>query len=326
MITTKSHTDPSADSFSFLSGDHISGYAQRDWHVVDYQMYELESTKLLFRGPKPFNLHQQPYLACMGAAQTLGCLCERPFPTLLGEMLGLPTLNLGYGGAGPAFFNRRPEVLRYANNAALVTVQVMSGRSESNSLYSSAGLELLHRRSDGSTIGADAAYRKLLREHALFGIRLTSKREYFFFPSRPLGIDAVIEETRANWILSYRTLLEKITVPKILFYFSKRKPEYSPRYYSVNSLFGAFPQLVNQSMLDVLRPLADGWVECVSRRGSPQRLHSRFTGRPVAINLSHDRPDFHGTWRKNSYYPSPEMHEDAANALLPACLHVLRRK
>lgn len=87
-----------------VAQDHLPSYQERDYEVVDYQMFPLESTNLRFRGPQPQRLETGNYFTCIGAAQTLGCFCENPFPTLLQEQLDITTLNLGYGGAGPYFF------------------------------------------------------------------------------------------------------------------------------------------------------------------------------------------------------------------------------
>ena len=67
-------------------------------------------------------------------------------------------------------------------------------------------------------------------------------------------------------------------------------------------------------MLAEVRPHAQAYVECVTTRGSPQQLRSRFTG--VAIT---------GPEAENHYYPSPEMHEDAARALQEICPRLLQR-
>ena len=68
---------------------------------------------------------------------------------------------------------------------------------------------------------------------------------------------------------------------------------------------------------------ATHYVECVSSRGSPQPLIDRFTGRPTTIDTSDDRPDFTDVWTHNAYYPSPEMHQDAAARLEPLCRRLL---
>lgn len=299
--------------------EHLPGYQARDFEVVDYQLYQLDGTGLWFRGPRPERLSAGEYFVCIGAAQTFGCLCERPFPALLQEMIELPALNLGYGGAGPFFFLKHPALLDHINKARFAIVQVMSGRSESNRLFDSGGLEYLTRRQDGSKLSADQAYEDLLRpaSRPLPGPSFMNKLVRAFIA--PPGVRRLVAETRENWISNQRQLLEAISVPKILFWFAKRGPWYWQRYNRAHALFGGFPQLVNRRMIESVMPFADHYVECVSERGAPHYLTSRFTGERVVIDLSRDRGDFTGTWEINNYYPTPEMHEDAARALESRC-------
>jgi hypothetical protein len=304
------------------SVEHLSDYQRRDFEVVDYKMYELEGTGLFFRGPSPHDFPSGKYFTCIGAAQTFGCFCERPYPALLSESLGLAALNLGYGGAGPEFFANHEELDRYVNGGQFAIIQVMSGRSQSNSLFDTRGLEYMVRRSDGAAMGADVAYQDLI-----FGPRVFRRRPFRWATHlvAPLitgdRVRRVVNETRLAWIESYRRLLSRITVPAILLWFSKRAPAYVESYRSLGSLFGEFPQLVNAEMVNEVRGLCGGYAETISSRGSPQPLKSRFTGRPVAVDPSLDRPEFGrgGRWTHNAYYPSPEMQEDAAEALLPIC-------
>lgn len=316
--------------------EHLSGYQLRDYDVVDYSMHELPGTNLWFRGPCP-DLRGD-YFTCLGAAQTFGCFCEHPFPQLLAKELGMPALNLGYGGAGPEFFERQAALDRYINRGRFVVLQVMSGRSQSNSLFECRGLEYTRRRKDGIAMSADAAYHDLL-----FGVpslaegrwtELARRGMRRFFPRMvlPRMIAAprtrrIVAETRGAWIQSHRRLLARIRVPVILFWFSKRAPKYPEDLRDVYKLFGEFPQLVNAEMVHQARELCGNYVECVSERGSPQELISRWTGLPVNVNPANDRPDLAGAavWSHNSYYPSPEMHEDAVQALAPVCRGLLQK-
>jgi Domain of unknown function (DUF6473) len=306
--------------------EHLSGYQARDYEVVDYRMYELGTERLCFRGPALGNGVSGDYFTCIGAAQTFGCFCEEPFPNLVAKALGLPALNLGYGGAGPEFFMRHGELDGFVNGGRFVIIQVMSGRSQSNSLFEARGLEYLVRRSDGAALGSDAAYDQLLfgppaLQRRPFG-RVTRLLAPLFTAGR---VRRIVDETRAGWIESYRRLLARITVPKVLLWYSKRTPAYSESTSSVQALFGEFPQLVNEAMVAEVRKLCDYYVECVSQRGIPQRLVSRFTGEPVGVDPAKDRPDLGAgkPWSHNSYYPSPEMHEDAAKVLIPVCERIL---
>jgi hypothetical protein len=138
-------------------------------------------------------------------------------------------------------------------------------------------------------------------------------------------VAGIIEETRKNWLANYRNILAQITVPTILFWFSSRKPKYRQTYDSIHGLFGEFPQLVDEVTFRSLSEDCDCTVSCVSRRGLPQRLTDRHTGETVTVW----DPWTAAPWESNRYYPSPQMHVDAADALEPECRHaagLLQRK
>lgn len=307
--------------------EHLAGYQARDYEVVDYQLYDLAGTKLKFRGPAT-EISGKDFISCLGAAQTFGCFVEQPYPSLLESELQLPALNLGYGGAGPRFFNRHPELIDIINRGQMAVLQVMSGRSEDNSKFESKGLEKLVRRSDGKSMSADAAWRSVME------VRFAWKRVPFAKAQartvcRHFGNAAarrLLEETRKNWLQSYRELIEAIKVPTVLLWFSKRTPDFIDSYENLHRFMGVYPQLVTREMVDSIRSLADHYVECTTQRGSPQALISRFDGGPVEVDLGRDREDFTGqTWKENRYYPSPEMHQDAAEALSQVVSKLLSR-
>ena len=269
-------------------------YQERDYEIIDYRVFRLPGTGEL-RGPAPRTLAPGEYYTCLGAAQTFGCFCEHPYPSLLGDRLDLSALNFGFAGAGPRFFY--PALIDYVNAGRFAVVQVMSGRSEDNSLFESGGREYLVRRADGERIGAEPAYAQLLATEPLERVR------------------EVVEETRQNWVQSFIKLLQAIEVPAILLWFARRDLDYHERYDDVFTMFGDFPHLVNRSMVEQITPFCDDYVECVTERGFPQRLVSRFTGEPVSVA---QRSDLGYVWQGfDPYYPSPEMHVDAAEALLP---------
>jgi hypothetical protein len=275
-------------------------YQERDYEIIDYELFQLPETGKV-RGPAPRTLAPGEYFTCVGAAQTFGCFCEEPYPTLLARRLGLPVLNFGLAGAGPRLFLGHEAMLGYINAGRFAVVQVMSGRSEGNSFFDAGGSSRLTRRSDGKEIEAVPAYRELLANESVERVQ------------------AIVAETRQNWINSFANLLEAIEAPTILFWFSERSADYEESYSErrVRPLFGKFPQLVNRTMIEQIRSMSDEYVECISSRGLPQRLVSRFTGEPVTIP---DRTDLSRTRERiNRYYPSPEMHADAADALVEAC-------
>jgi Domain of unknown function (DUF6473) len=287
-------------------------YQQRDFEVIDYQCYRLGDVAQPFRGPQPTNLDKGKYFVSIGAAQTFGCFCQKPYTALLQERLGLQSLNLGVGGATPGWFLAQSDLLEYINNSKFVVIQAMTARSVSNSLFTGAkqgggGKDVVYRDS-GVTVSAPEAYQALI-----------DAKDWEL-------LKRVLVETRQNWIDEYKRLFTLIQVPKILFWFSKNRPAPSEEFKpvtQVHQLFKGFPQLVNLEMLTQLRDDCEQYVECVSKRGSPQLLISRFTGQ--AFNSARQGAKKMQTNSKgeiqafNDYYPSPEMHEDAAMLLEPAC-------
>lgn len=282
-------------------------YLDPDWEIADYCSYCLDETlidsqtqeKFLIRGPQLSRIEKGNYFVCLGAAQTFGRFCEKPYPTLLQEMIELDVLNFGRGGAGPSFFlnlQSHEKFLEFLNNARFVIIQVLSGRSQENSLYATEGLGMYYKRTDGTRINANDAYRELLQ---------TKDRKL---------IKKIVSETRNNWANNFQELLQEITAPKILFWFSERKPSYREKYTSLDKLWGAFPHLVNKKMVNRLRKYCDDYVECVTNRGKPHILVNRFTQTPTQVVEPSGQ-----VWKKNNYYPTPEMHIDAANSLIESC-------
>ncbi len=298
--------------------EHLAGYQARDYEVVDYQLYQLLGTELQFRGPEP-QLAEGEYFSCLGAAQTFGCFTEQPYPALLQKQMGTTALNLGYGGAGPRFFNRHPELLEIVNQGKFAIVQIMSGRSEDNSRFESRGLERLTRRSNGKQMSADAAWRSVLEfryawRRLPFGQGLA--RQFCRLYGRA-DAKRLLRETRKHWLNSYTELLSAIRVPKILLWFSKRSPDFHESFDDLQHFMGPYPQFVTREMVEAIVDQAEDYVECITDQGSPQKLLSRFDSSPVEVDLSRDRDDFAGQiWTHNKYYPSPEMHQDAATCLL----------
>jgi hypothetical protein len=306
------------------SREHLSGYQARDYEIVDYQMYELPGTGLWFRGPPPASMEAGSYFACIGAAQTFGCFCSEPYPDLVAKQIGLPALNLGYGGAGPEFFLRQERLLGYINRARFCVLQVMSARSQSNSYYDCGGLEYVTLRDTGEKLGAAEAFDRLLSGPYPMGGKIGRKLSRLV--ARP-RVRALVTEIRRAWTDSLEALIDEIEVPTVMLWMSKRTPLYQESYTNSLRLHGAFPQLVTPEMLVGAQQKVAAYVESVSARGSPQPLISRFTGQPTTVETANDRPDLAGKPLKaNRYYPSPEMQQDAATALLGQCAILAKRR
>jgi hypothetical protein len=305
-----------------------TGYQNRDAAIVDYQLWQPGGTNDWLRGPPPPSLAAGSYVACVGAAQTFGCLVRDPWPAQLGRELGLPTLNLGLAGAGPARFRREPWRQLLAG-ARVVVFQVLSGRSADCPRFRSDGGERL-QLADGRRLGADAAWRELLQAD-LAGVtspvwRGLRNRWQAWFGRRE--VRRLVAATRQDWLAQFTALLQETRAPKVLLWWSRRRPHYRARYHSLPALFGEYPQLVDASMVAALRPHADDYVQCVTRAGSPEPLFDRHTGSPTTVQPAAagtgEPPDLR--WTHNAYYPSQAMHEACAAALREPVRRLLARR
>ena len=294
-----------AESPAQTTSERIGAFYQdTDREVIDYHEVPLPGTIMLVRAPLPKNLETGGFVCAIGAAQTFGRFVERPYLRLLGEHLGIETLNLGSAGAGPGFYAARGKAIDVMNRAQLVIVQVMSGRSVSNSYFentNAGSLRPWHAPKSEKPQHAIAAWDAALAEKGAAFMR------------------DLVAETRRNYIAEMKQLMGWIRPPKLLFWFSQRTPDYQEAYGSAGAIFGEFPQLINRAVLDKLRPHAQFYAECISSRGMPQPTISRFTGKMVDLGVAPQNPGH------NAYYPSPQMHEDAAAALAPVVTAALSR-
>ena len=252
-----------------------------------------------FRGPA-VDL-EKPFVAYVGAAQTFGRFVERPFPMLLAERIGLPALNLGVGGAGPRHFDR-PRYLRLLNRAEAVVFQVMSGRSASSSLFDNSATGRL----TGFTPLAEGPVRA---EEFLKHAAATLSAQDFA---------GVIAQMRADYVATFVALIEKVDAPRVLLWISRRTPDYVEDYaHAPQGVLGDFPQLVNGRMVAEIAARCDAYVECVSTSGLPQPLWKSDT----VI----DGAGLRGDRLVNRYYPSPQMHAEAADLLEAPCRRLTGR-
>lgn len=277
-------------------------YTPRDHEIVDYQFHELSCTPgIKFRGP-PVDL-SAAYFSCIGAAQTLGVYVQKAYPELLAGKLGLPALNLALGAAGPGFYLEHEELIALVNKGRFLVLQVMAARSEANSRLQPANfIELVRDCKSGELLNSGQAWMRLLQEE-------------------PESVPAYIAESRASWVAHYRQLLSRIRVPVLLFYFSPKPQDEPPNLKAKTpaEFFGRFPQLVDGASVRAVAALCTAYAECASARNEGHPLLSRFTGKPVEVDYGELHESMRGMREStNTYYPSPEMHEDAAQTLSDA--------
>lgn len=279
---------------------------QIDDPMFDYKLYRFGRSRQIFRGPQQ-DLRGD-YISFIGGSSTFGRYSDDPFSDQLRRQLDIHTLNLGTDGAGPGFFLGDPEVLRSAMDARVCVVQIMCSAALSNRMYT-------------------VRPRRNMRLHAvsdlLIGIFPEVEFERFSFVHAMLKHLQALDETRfklvANemknaWIGRMQTLLNSIETKTVLFWFSQREPD------TGHSMSGGpqyYPHFVDRAMIDAVVPSADAYVECTTDKGLPQSLH--VDGKPVLFRPSGEPIS------ENREFPSPEMHTQAAEALVPTLKSMLGR-
>lgn len=275
-----------------MSGQEI------DDPLFEYNTYRFGRSRQIFRGPQP--ALRGSYVAFIGSSYTFGRYVDEPYPDLVARELDLSVVNLGADGAGPGFFLADPEVRSAASTARVCVVQAMSAAAISNRMFSVRPRRnaRLHSVSD-----------------LLMGIYPEVDFERFAF-TRPMlrylreldesRFRLILNEMKNAWIGRTQTLLSSLECKTILFWFSQRAPDDLCSDPTDPSGMG-YPQYVDDAMLKTVKPVADGYIECVSSEGLPQDL--RVEGRTVLYKPSGVPID------ENRELPSPEMHTNAAIAL-----------
>lgn len=275
-------------------------YQDQDRAVVDYRYYRAPGSSRWFRGPAPALVsgepspQRRPTVAFLGAASCFGRLVEEPYPTLVGRSLNVDVLNLGYGGTRAPFYYEDPALLDLINRSACAVIELFSARGTGCTRIVSRSSESAFIRwadHDGPFVFADRFYAEALK--AL----------------QPSDLKSLVDEVRARYVEETRALLRAITVPKILFWFSQRSPDKPFSTDDRAGLMGEFPHFVDSDCVRQLTTDADEFVAVVSSAGLPNLLVDRDTGEPVPIFEHQPRPEL------NRYYPSPQMHRQAAEAL-----------
>lgn len=295
-------------------------YQIRDVDILDYQEFTVPGCDVKFRGPgfDPFAVEEGSFFTCLGAAQTYGCFFEKPFPDLLAEKTGLKALNLAVGGTGPGFYLQYPALIEAMNRGRFVILQCMAARHETNSRFEADGyVEFVKDRVKGDSVDSGTAWRRIIDEE---------------FDNAP----RYVAESRASWLETTRRLVDAIKVPVIFFWYSRRAPDYEIDWdaireqkerrdrgeytgHFIDGLSGDFPHYVDGPSARAAAAMCDAQAECLSNRGMGAVLLNRNTGKPINPADYQDRgPEYQALYTgRNDYYPSAEMHEDAAEALLP---------
>ncbi|MEL6688776.1 MAG: DUF6473 family protein [Pseudomonadota bacterium] len=158
-----------------------------------------------FRGPAADT--EQPYLAFIGTTETVGPFLTRPYPQITSEALSIGCANLGIKNAGPEVFLKDPELLRVAQKADAVVMEVMGATNQSNMFFK------VHPRRNDRVTRTHQALHDLLPKLDTTEIHFTGHllAEIERLSDRVLGeVTAILQE---QWVIRMKRLIEVIERP-----------------------------------------------------------------------------------------------------------------
>ena len=283
--------------------DHVTRYDREDREIIDYHVWKSPACRFGFRGPAP-EAPPEESIVFLGSAATAGRFVERPAAALIAERMNVPTINLGFGGARPGMYLNEPYVRDMLQRCRLAVVEVMSARGYATSVFTPLN--------QWTNLGEKAPFVPHVKNFS--GQQHTFVDHVYdtvIAACDFVDLARVLAEIRLQYIIDMKEIANLTHGRNLLFYFSRRAPDYHARPYGWMPWSGDFPHFVDANLLAILRNAFSGYAEVVSTTGLPQRLVNRHTGAPIEVYPPTNVPS------ANTYYPSPEMHEEAAEALLP---------
>jgi hypothetical protein len=263
--------------------------------ALDYYPCRYGNSKLLFRGPR--RKLEGRYCTVLGGSETYGKYISDPFPALLEKQLNLPVVNFGYMNAGADVFLNEPAIVDACNRAKITVVQLLGAHNMTNRFYA------VHPRRNDRFLRSSALMKTIFRDvdftefhftrHMLLSLKKLSPERYALLES----------ELKAAWVSRMRLLLQKIVGRTVILWLGDHHPNGESR-----DDLGLEPLLVDQEMIDAVRPFATDLVRVMPSHGA----RSAGTGGMLYTPL--DAP-------VAAEMPGPLIHEEIAAALAP----VLRR-
>ncbi len=249
-------------------------YARAENGPLDYAPCSYGTSRLVFRGPQ--RQLDEPYVAVIGGTETYGKFIQRPWPMLVEDASGVPTVNLACVNVSADAYLADEGALQVAGQARAVVVQVTGAVNLSNPFYA------VHPRRNDRFLRALPPLIRLYPEvdfttiHFTRHLLLTLRRV-----SRERLVD-VVDVLRQTWAERTDLLLERLPTRKVLLWMASHAP--GPPALDLTR----DPLLVDTAMLEAVRPRADTLVEVIlPRPGDPVEEGLAFASldRPAAEGM-----------------------------------------
>ncbi|KMW60345.1 hypothetical protein AIOL_000498 [Candidatus Rhodobacter oscarellae] len=265
---------------------------------IDYHPCRYGASKILFRSPA--RRIRGDYVAFIGGTETFGRFVETPFPELVENATGVPSINLGCLRAGIDAFNTSPGLIDICSMAKVTVVQILGAASMSNRFFT------VDPRHNERFMRASKLFKEIYPE---VDFSEFDRTDHMLTALAQIGRDRlhlVRQEMQCAWVARMRTLLDQIDGKKVLLWLADHAP------YS-NETGGTIcrePLFVDRAMLNAVAGHADALVEVV---GNPQDI---TTGCGHLVFSDFERADAEEML-------GPLVHDQCAQKLEPVLLSLL---
>ncbi len=300
---------------------------RREWYhgsdkrdaAIDYGEFQIPGCDYVFRGRRAPGIPQGRYGACVGSATTFGRFVREPFPTQIEAHVGMPCLNLGIGGGRPESFLINDAIVGVLSKAEFVILEIMSARGCTSPIFEAfdpvANVGFFKDFFSIQRTAADSEGIKALIDNARARKPVFVDRVYEWAARHltPAQRDMVRDALVQNYLRDCLALVEAVGRPVIALYLTRNAPfaarlRRKPSDYAEWS--GDHPHFVDEHLVAALEQHGVPVVVARSQRGFPFPIANWHTGEPASVFPW--QPDK----SLNTYYPSQEMHDDAARLLL----------
>lgn len=258
-----------------------------------YENVRYGQSKLDFRGPRR-NL-DTGYIACLGGTETYGKFIKQPFPDLIERELGLTCVNFGRNNAGIDASLCDAGLMEICQRARAIVLQVPGSINFSNPFYK------VHPRRNDRFLQATPRLRRLFPEVDFTEFHFTRHLIRSLNLIAPERFPVLRDGLQEHWVERMQELLERITVPVVLFCFSRQPLGMG----NLSSDVEDDPTFVSRAMLNAIGSRASAVVEVVISRTARRQGTRGMVFAPLEISTA-------------SSLPNPQAHAEAAAALVPA--------
>ncbi|SFD07256.1 DUF6473 family protein [Tropicimonas isoalkanivorans] len=262
--------------------------------ALNYDPCRYGASKLLFRGPR--RRLEGRFAVFFGSSETYGKYIERPFPELVGDRMGMRTVNMGCVNAGIDAYQHDAFLQDVAGKAQVAVIQVMGAANLSNRFYS------VHPRRNDRFIKPSALMRTLYRDLDFSEITFTQHLLRSLEEHCPRSYALVVDELKAAWVARMRSWLGSLDCHTVLLWLADHAPGEGDG--------SSDPRFIDRKMLAEITPLVDRLVEVVypvpaEAEPSDGLVFSELEA-PAAVST-----------------PGVSVHEAVAEALVPALQRII---